>query len=133
MLSTVAFVTDQYSSERIISAARQIADKYETNLDVVGVMANEYEIDPEAIDYLFNRSKEHKAAMRLIFREDKTEVMREIIGQYDCKYIVSGMPSSNKSVLYDVWKEFDNKGFFTVDKNGNIIEVANKTELSRAR
>lgn len=131
MINTVAFVTDQYSSERIITAARIIADKFDTGLDVVGIMSNEYEIDPEAIDHLFNRSKENDASMRLIFREDKTEVMKEVIGQYSTRYVVSGMPSSNKSVLYSVWNEFENREFFTVDAEGNIIEVATKSVLAR--
>jgi K+-sensing histidine kinase KdpD len=121
---TLAFVTNQYSCDRIIRAARTVADETETDLVVVGVLDSEYTLDPEVVDYLFSLSKKNKAVMRLLFSEDKTGVIIEAIAQYESKNIVTGMPSSNESVLYKIWKMFPAKQFFTVELSGDIIEVA---------
>lgn len=124
MAQTVTFVTNQYSCDRIIYSARVIADETATDLLVVGVMDSEYELNPEIVDYLFVLSKKNQATMRLIFAEDKIEVMREVISGYECQYVVTGMPSSNQSVLYSLWKNFPGKQFYTVDKTGELVEVA---------
>ncbi len=124
MTKTVTFVTNQYQCDRIICAARTIADKRQSELVVVGVLDSEYELNPQVIDYLFNLSKQNRATMRLIFTELKLEALRDTIRQHDCQYVVTGMPSSNSSVLYSLWKDFPNKHFYTVDTTGEVIEVA---------
>ena len=129
---TITFVTNQYSSDRIIYSARVVADETETDLVVVGILDSEYELNPEVVDYLFVLSKKNQATMRLIFAEDKTSVMRESIGAYDCKNVVTGMPSNNESVLYKMWKEFPNKNFYTVDPSGELVEVASSVRFCTA-
>ncbi|MDR2933215.1 MAG: hypothetical protein LBV27_08930 [Oscillospiraceae bacterium] len=124
MDKTITFVTNQYSCDRIIYAAREIADETKTELIVVEILDSEYELNPPAVDYLFKASKRNKATMRMLFCEDKMKSMMEVISQYDCKHVVTGMPDSNQSILYRLWKEFPEKGFFTVDSNGQIVEVA---------
>ncbi len=124
MSKTITFVTNQYSCDRIICAARVVADETSTDLIVVGILDSEYELDPEVIDYLFKLSKQNKATMRLLFTEDKTEVMTDAISQLNCSNIVTGMPSNNDSVLYKLWKMFPFKNFYTVDGTGEIVEVA---------
>lgn len=124
MAKTVTFITNQYSCDRIIYSARVVADETATELVVVGIMDSEYELNPEVVDYLFILSKKNQATMRLIFSEDKTGVMRDIIMDYDSRCIVTGMPSSNRSVLYAMWKEFPDKQFYTVDPSGELVEVA---------
>jgi len=121
---TITFVTNQYSCDRIIHAAKVVADETGTDLVIVGVLDSEYELDPEVIDYLFKLSKKNKATMRLLFSEDKTNVMAEAISSLDCKNIVTGMPKNNKSVLYKLWKMFSTRNFYTVDEAGEITEVA---------
>lgn len=123
---TITFVTNQYSCDRIIHSARIIADETNTDLIVVGILDNEYELDSEVIDYLFILSKKNKATMRLLFSDDKTVVMTEAISQLDCANVVTGMPNSNESVLYKLWNMFPAKDFYTVDTSGEIIEVASK-------
>ena len=124
MSKTVTFVTSQYSCDRIICSARTVADETGTDLVVVGVLDSEYALNPEAIDYLFVQSKKNKATMRLMFAEDKFAVMCDAVGQYDCQNVVTGMPSSNQSVLYQLWKKYPQKNFFTVDTTGEVVEVA---------
>lgn len=124
MGKTVVFVTNQYSCDRMIYSGRVIADETSTELVVVGIMDAEYALDPKVVDYLFVLSKKNQATMRLIFSEDKIKVMSEMVAQYESQYIVTGMPSSNQSVLYDLWKEHGGKQFYTVDSTGELVEVA---------
>lgn len=121
---TIAFVTSQYSCDRIIYSARTIADETNTDLVVVGVLDSEYELNPAVIDYLFTLSKANKAIMRLLFTEDKMSVMAEAISQNGCDNVVTGMPNSSDSVLYKIWNMFPAKNFYTADITGEIIEVA---------
>lgn len=124
MSKTLTFVTNQYSSDRLIYSARVVADETGTELVVVGVLDSEYTLNPEVVDYLFTLSKKNNATMRLIFSEDKVSVLEEMTGAYDCTNVVTGMPSNNQSVLYDLWKQFPGKNFFTVDPSGELVEVA---------
>jgi len=124
MAKTVTFVTNQYCCDRIIYAARMVAEQTKTELNVIEVLDSKYELNPEAIDYLFRLSKSNKATMRVVISDDMLKVMRETVAQYDSKNIVTGMPSSHASVLYDLWKEFPDKRFYTVDSAGAIIGVA---------
>lgn len=128
MASTLTFVTNQYSCDRIIYSSRKVADETKTDLVVVGIMDSEYELNPQVVDYLFVLSKNNKATMRLIFSEDKIQTMKELIDTHDCKHVVTGMPSNNQSVLYSMWKEFPKKKFHTVDPSGEIVEVASQHE-----
>ena len=124
MPKTVTLVTSQYCCDRIITAARMVADETESELLVAGVLDSEYELNPQAIEYLFDLSRRNGAAMNLVFAEDKRSLLHEIIGQSDNDYVVTGMPSSNQSVLYELWKKFPNKKFYTVDTTGELVEVA---------
>ncbi len=121
---TITFVTNQYSCDRLIHAARVIADETKTDLVVVGILDSEYELDPQVIDYLFNLSKKNKATMRLLFSEDKESVMVEAISQADSINFVTGMPSNSESVLYKLWKMFPVKNFYAVEVSGEVVEVA---------
>jgi K+-sensing histidine kinase KdpD len=124
MDKTIAFVTNQYSSDRIILAARHLSDQTRTELVVVEILDSEYELDPKAVDYLFTLSKTNKATMRIMFTDDKLRAMRDIIAQEDTKCILTGMPDSNHSVLYSIWKEFPAKSFYTVDQDARMVPVA---------
>jgi len=124
---TIAFVTNQYRCDRLIRAAHKISGETCSELLVVGVLDSEYTLDPEAVDYLFTETKRYKSTMRLLFTDDKIESMREITGQADSANIVTGMPHSHNSVLYDLWRDFPDKSFYTVDSGGEIAEVATKS------
>lgn len=124
MAKTVTFVTNQYRCDRIICAARALADETGTELTVVGIMDSENELNPQVVDYLFNLSRQNRATMMLMFSDDKLGLMEDEIAQYDCQNVVTGMPSSHKSVLYDLWKKHTDKSFYAVDTTGELIEVA---------
>ncbi|MDR2909709.1 MAG: hypothetical protein LBU86_07490 [Oscillospiraceae bacterium] len=124
MEKTIILVTNQYSCDRIIYAARTVADETDTELCILEILDGEYELNPQAVDYLFMQAKQNRAVMRVVIGDDKLEVLREAIDQEDVAHVVTGMPGSNKSILYSVWKEFPDKQFHVVDQSGEIIEVA---------
>lgn len=123
MGKTVAFVTNQYCCDRIIYAARTVADTTPTDLLVIGIMDAEYALDPEVVDYLFGLSKTYRATMRLIFSTDKIATMREIIADSEVERIFTGIPSTKHSVLHTLWEAFPNKQFYVVDTDGEMLEV----------
>ena len=125
MYSTIAFVTNQYSCDRLIYAAKEVADRTNTELVILEVLNSEYDLNPQAVDYLFRLSKKNKATMRMLFTENTKRSLLKAISHSDCKYVLTGMPGSNHSILYDLWKKFPEKEFFAVDENGMVMEVAN--------
>lgn len=127
MPKTIAFVTNQYCCDRIIRAANMIACQTQTELLVVSIMDSEYPLDPQVVDSLFTIAKQNNATMRLIFTEDKLLVMRDMIRDFSTQHILTGMPSSHNSVLYTMWKDFNEKQFYTVATDGEIVEVASNT------
>jgi len=130
MAKTVILVTNQYSCDRIIYAARIVADETQTELNIIEVLDSEYQLNPQAIDYLFMLAKQNDAIMRIVMAEDKLEVIRDTIAAYDVDHVVTGMPDSHQSILYALWKEFPQKQFHVVDQTGEIIDVAKSQRTS---
>ena len=124
MAKTMVFVTNQFRCDRLIFAAQAVAERSGTKLDIVQILDREYDLDPAAIDYLFMQAKKVNATMRLVSAPDKVELMKSVIGAQDVQYVVTGMPNSHKSILYDLWKEFPGKNFHVVDETGELIDVA---------
>ena len=124
MAKTLVFVTNQFSCDRLIFAAQAVAERSKTQLDIVQILDREYDLDPKAIDYLFMLAKKANAIMRLVSAQDKIALMKSLIGAADVDCIVTGMPNSHKSVLYELWKEFPGKNFHVVDETGETTQVA---------
>ena len=124
MAKAVVFVTNQFSCDRLIFAAQAVAERSGTKLDIVQILDNEYELDPKAIDYLFGLAKQANATMRLVSAQDKVSLMKSVVGAPDVDFIVTGMPNSHQSILYDLWKEYPAKNFHVVDETGELTEVA---------
>ena len=55
--TTVVLVTDQFECERIIKAARMIADLSQTALTVLSVMKTGAQTNPAALEHLFGVAK----------------------------------------------------------------------------
>ena len=124
MARTMVFVTNQFCCDRLIFAAQKVAGRSETQLDIVQILDREYDLDPKAIDYLFMLAKKANATMRLVSAQDKLALMKSVIDDTDVNFVVTGMPNSHKSILYDLWKHFPAKSFHVVDETGEIIDVA---------
>ena len=124
MAKAIVFVTNQFSCGRLIYAAQLVAEKSKTELNIVQILDCEYDLDPKAIDYLFMLAKKANATMRLVSAGDKTSLMRSIIDGHDVRNVITGMPDSHQSVLYELWKAFPEKNFHVVDATGELVDVA---------
>jgi len=124
MAKTMVFVTNQFSCDRLIFAAQAVAERSKTRLDIVQILDREYDLDPGAIDYLFMLAKKANATMRLVSAQDKLALMKSVIGAPDVDFVVTGMPNSHQSILYELWKEFPAKSFHVVDETGELVDVA---------
>ena len=130
MAKTVVFVTNQFSCDRLIHAAHEIAQKTKTELNIIEILDSEYALDPKAIDYLFMMAKKANGIMRLISAPDKLALMRKTVGARDVQCVVTGIPSSENSVLHDLWKKFPQKSFYVVDHAGILIEVPGSKSIT---
>ena len=125
--STAVLVTNQFQCERLIQAGKSVADISKTDLIVLNVQSNEYPANPEAIQYLFNISNQNGAMMNVIYEEDTFKTIVNYIRDNKTNYVVTGMPQTKNSVLHKIWRKFSHVIFFTVDENGNLHEVTDKS------
>ncbi len=124
--TTVVLVTSQLTCERLIRAARRIADLTSTPLSVVSVMReNPSEDDLKSLEYLFSVSKDFDAQMDIIYNADPFPTLSKYIRQKDAKNVVTGMPVGESSVLERLWEKFPNICFYAVDFSDMLLEVHN--------
>jgi len=120
---TMALVTDQFSCERIIKAARAVADQSGTPLVVINVGSQRAGYNPEAIDFLYRVSAENGAVMSIFYSDTpEAQLVSVIRSQQPCR-IVTGMPQAGASPLHKLWIRFSEISFFTVDMSGDIHPV----------
>ncbi|WRS26157.1 hypothetical protein U6B65_07265 [Oscillospiraceae bacterium MB08-C2-2] len=129
MEKTVVFITNQFSCDRIIQAAREVADQTETQLVILSFLDSEYDLNPQAIEYLYDRAKKSRASATFLFSPNRLEHMTKTVGQFDSVNIITGMPGGSESVLYKLWEQFPEKSFFIVDAEGCLTPVS--TQLKR--
>ena len=91
--SVLACVTSQYDCDRIIKAARKIADDCDCELRVLSILkpTHNYITVSDQIDYLYNVSKESDADMTVLFHEDAPKAVAKFTSMNNVKRIVTGM------------------------------------------
>lgn len=103
-----ACVTGQYSCERIVRAAKAIADNHDAGLTVVSVMSEacmsdptstEYRQQMEALDYLHSVCREVSAEMTVLYSDNPVLAVSEYIKYKRIKHIVTGMPDANDGFI----------------------------------
>lgn len=130
--STAVLVTNQFQCERLIQAGRSVAGISKTDLIVLNVQSNEYPANPQAIQYLFNISVQNSAIMNVMYAEDTFKTIVQYIKDHQTAYVVTGMPQTKNSVLHRIWKKFAHVTFFTVDENGALHEVTDKSVYQKS-
>lgn len=125
--STAVLVTNQFQCERLIKAGRAVANITKTDLTVLNVQGSEYPPNPQAIQYLFNISSQNDAVMNLLYSEDSYKAIVRYIKGYHAVNVITGMPSTENSVLHQIWKKFNHVKFFTVGADGTLDEVFDKS------
>ena len=121
--STVVFVTDQYSCERLIKAGRTLADISGTRLLVINVSNPDLsKCDTNALEALFSASKEYGAVMNVYYSLDPLKTISTCIKSEKAVNVITGMPQNSNSILSKLWSKFTSANFFTVDDDGKLEE-----------
>lgn len=91
--SVLACVTNQYDCDRIIEAAKQLADKEDCDLRVLTVLRpdEDYTIISDQIEYLNLAAKEADADMTFLFSVNASEAAAEFVAENNIHKIVTGM------------------------------------------
>ena len=121
--NTLVLVTDQFACERIIKAARVIADLSNTPLRVLSVMRPGVPANPQALEHLFGVAKEYGARMTVEFSDNPQSAIVHFIRDNRVVNAITGMPDGENSILVRMWKTLLNVQFFTVSPNGELHEV----------
>lgn len=131
MGSTVVCVTNQRQCERLIKAGRVIAEISKTNLTVISVVnPGTKNQDAEALEYLFDVSKQNNAVMSIQYSTDPLRCIESFIRDNKAINVVTGLRAGQHSILPDLWKRFENTSFFTVTLEGELVPH-DEADLSR--
>ncbi len=124
--TTVVCVTSQTTCERLIRAARRIADLTSTELLVISVSRPDPTAeDLESLEYLFDISKQFNAQMDVIYNADPFSTLSKFFRQQDAQNVITGMPVGEGSILEQLWEKFPNICFYAVNFSDVILEVHN--------
>lgn len=124
--TTLVLVTDQFECERIIKAARVIADISQTELMVLSVMKTGAETNPAALEYLFGVAKEYGGQMALEFSDSPQSTIVHFMRKNRVVNAITGLPKDEGSILVRMWKTLLNIRFFTVTEQGELHEVVSR-------
>jgi len=122
--ATVVCVTDQFHCERLIMAGRRISNIFKTSLYVVNVTNKDVgQINTNAIEYLFKKSKENSAAMNIISCDDPVKAIIGFVKDSKAINVVTGLPGDNSHTLQYLWRRLKNVRCYTVSPEGEIMQV----------
>lgn len=129
----LTLVTDQFHCRRLITAGRQLADRMEASLEVVNVSDPGRANNPEAIEFLFQASRDHGAAMTIHYSPRPERFLGELIRERRPAAVVTGLPGEGSSLLRKLWFRFDTVEFYLVDQEGVLrpVSVLDKAEAGR--
>lgn len=121
--STVVCVTNQRQCERLIKAGRLIADLSKTPLTIISVVNPEGKYtDTDALEYLFEVSKQNNAVMALRYSNSPLTCIADFIRENDAQNVVTGEKSGQNSILPKLWRSFKSATFFTVTLDGEVLQ-----------
>ncbi|MEA5010557.1 MAG: hypothetical protein VB100_02410 [Angelakisella sp.] len=127
---TVVLVTDQFRCERLITEGRKIADRCGTTLNVINVAVSSAERNPQAIEYLYQVSKDNDATMMIHYSHDPVKYISQMFRDSTPANVVTGMPQANNSMLHRLWMRFEQVSFFVVEENGEAAPVTLKDKVT---
>ena len=120
---TLVCVTNQFKCERIIKAGRVIADLTKTKLGIISVVNSQYPQNPEALDYLYKISKENRGTMNITYSDAPARAISRFIKENKIANVMTGVPTTENSIIYKLWDRFNEINFFTVEEDGEIKEA----------
>ena len=127
--TVLVLVTDQQSCDRLIYAGRQLADQNRCTLEVLNIARFGAEPDPQAIEHLYQTSREANARMTVRYSEEPERSLTQTLTEQLPRIVVTGMPGGGSDLLPRLWTRFEYLTFYTVDPDGCVQEV---TAVDRA-
>ncbi|MCI8907050.1 MAG: hypothetical protein HFF13_09205 [Angelakisella sp.] len=117
---TMVLVTDQFHCRRLIMAGRQLADREGASLEVVNVAAPGAERNPQAIEYLFQTSRDNDAVMTIHYSDRPERFLGELIQEQRPAAVVTGLPGEGSTLLRRLWMRFEKVDFYVVEHGGDL-------------
>ena len=107
--SVLACVSGQYDCDRVVEAAKKLANEEDCELRVLTVLRPEadYTIISDQIEYLHLVAKEANADMTFMFRVDAADAAAEFVTENNIHKIVTGLHDGGSSKSFPV--EFNRK------------------------
>ncbi len=122
--STLVFVTDQITCDRLIRVGRKVADLSGTDLFVVNIVSTNIEsLNRVALQHLYTVSMDYNAAMNILNAEHPFSTMADCIREYHAEHVITGAPKDNSAPLAHLWKAFPEIYFYTVSPNNQIQNI----------
>jgi hypothetical protein len=116
----MVLVTDQFHCRRLIMAGRQLADREGASLEVVNVAAPGAERNPQAIEYLFQTSRDNDAVMTIHYSDRPERFLGELIQEQRPAAVVTGLPGEGSTLLRRLWMRFEKVDFYVVEHGGDL-------------
>lgn len=122
--ATVVCVTNQHQCERLIKAGSLVADLSKTSLLVVHVsqMGDSLK-DANALEHLFQVSKDFNAPMTVLYDKDVAACLARFFKESKAVNVVTGQAEKNHSPLPALWRKFERVQFFSVEQDGTLDVV----------
>ena len=126
---TIVLVTDQFLCKRLIVAGRSLAEKTGTELQILSIANPNVAQNPEAIEYLYQISRENNGAMMVHYSDTPEKEISRILKELKPGYVVTGVPQQENSLLQHLWTRFDYVSFYTVDHEDKLNVVTLGTRI----
>ena len=97
--TVLVLVTDQLSCDRLIRAGRRLADTFGCVLEVQNIARFGSVPDPEAIEHLYQVSRDAGARMAVHYSEDPERSLVGLLAEGLPHYVVTGMPGGGSDLL----------------------------------
>lgn len=131
MTAALVLVTDQFRCKRLITAGKRLAEERDLSLQVINVASPGAERNPEAIEYLFQASREQGAAMTIHYSDRPEQFLGELIQRHQPAAVITGLPGQGSSLLQRLWMRFEEVDFYMVDHDGGL-RMVNIADRARA-
>lgn len=129
--AAMVLVTDQFRCRRLITAGRQLAAREGISLEVVNVASPGVEQNPQAIEYLFQASRDNNASMTIHYSDHPERFLGELIQQRRPAAVITGLPGEGSTLLQRLWMRFEDVDFYMVEHDGSLrpVNIADRTGL----
>ena len=87
---------------------------------MVNVAAPGAERNPQAIEYLFQTSRDNDAVMTIHYSDRPERFLGELIQEQRPAAVVTGLPGEGSTLLRRLWMRFEKVDFYVVEHGGDL-------------